>query len=69
MNLDNKACPKGPVVLRPDQLQFSCGGFDGRPWLIAGVIAIGLAALLYRRLSRPAPPPRHATSSTHTAGP
>lgn len=56
IHLDYHPCPSGPIVLGPDQTSFSCGGFDGLPWLIAGFISTGVAAFLYWRGARPVPP-------------
>lgn len=52
VNLDYRPCPSGQVVLRPDQTSFSCGGFDGTPWLIAGLVVMALVPLAYRQLRR-----------------
>jgi hypothetical protein len=52
ISLHYRACPKGPVVLAPGQGSFSCGGFDGTPWLIAGLAVTALAAALYWRIGR-----------------
>ena len=51
-NLNYRACSDGPVVLRPGQSSVSCGGFDGTPWLIAGLVTMTLAAAVYWRLNR-----------------
>jgi hypothetical protein len=56
VNLRYRPCPNGPVVLAPGQDGFSCGGFDGEPWLIAGIAVMAAAAVLYWRLSRRPPP-------------
>src|SRR5882762_1761790 len=38
LNLNSTPCPpSGSVGLLPGQESVSCGGFDGAPWLIAGV--------------------------------
>jgi hypothetical protein len=50
-NLDYRPCPSGDVVLQLGQRSFSCGGFDGTPWLIVGLGVMALAAVLYWRLT------------------
>jgi hypothetical protein len=60
ISLHYRACPKGPVVLAPGQASFSCGGFDGTPWLITGLAVTVLAAALYWWIGRRRPP-KHPT--------
>lgn len=54
------SCPSGPVTLRPGQQSFSCGGFSPVPWLVAGLVLIGGAIVVYaltrrQRVAHPAP--------------
>jgi hypothetical protein len=43
--------PGGDVVLQLGLESFSCGGSDGTPWLVAGLVVMALAAVLYWRLT------------------
>jgi hypothetical protein len=52
VNLNYRPCSGGPLLLQPGQSSISCGGFDGIPWLIAGLATMTLAAAVYWRLSR-----------------
>src|SRR2546421_4318796 len=38
LNLDYQPCPNGTVVLPPGQTSYECGGFDGTPSGIVGVL-------------------------------
>jgi hypothetical protein len=51
VNLNYRPC-SGTLVLRPGQSSISCGGFDGTPWLIAGLATMTLAAAVYWRVGR-----------------
>lgn len=47
INLGNRPCPAGPMVLAPGQLgSVECGGPIGAPWLIAGIMAFVAAVAL-----------------------
>lgn len=52
LNLDYRPCPTDGVVLAYGQTEFSCGGFDGLPWLIVGVMAVVVAGVAYALLGR-----------------
>jgi hypothetical protein len=54
LNLDYAGpCPTH-VTLAPGQTSSaSCGGFDGRPWLIAGLVVIALTLLAFWSLNDP----------------
>lgn len=57
INLGANPCPSDEtVVLGPGETDASCGGFDGRPWLVAGLVFIATGVLAYRRLTRHAAP-------------
>lgn len=51
-NLNYRPCSSGVTVLRIGQASVSCGGFDGTPWLIAGLATMMLAAVAYWRIRR-----------------
>ena len=56
MNLDYRPCPSGgTTILEPGQTDAGCGGFDGTPWLVAGLavsVAVALVWLTLRRRGR-----------------
>ena len=52
LNLDYRPCPSGPVILPPGKTSFECGGVDGTPWLIVGVVLMAAATLAYSLLRR-----------------
>jgi len=46
-------CPSnGVFTLLPGQREASCGGFDGLPWLVAGVMVMLGSLVLYAVLTR-----------------
>lgn len=49
INLDYRPCPPGGVtILRPGRTDAGCGGFDGTPWLVGGLVGmIGVAVLFW----------------------
>ena len=51
LNLDYTPCAR-LEVLRPGQTDFECGGFDGAPWLAAGLALIAAAVLVFLALRR-----------------
>jgi hypothetical protein len=51
LNLDYQPCAR-IEVLRPGQTDYECGGFDGTPWLVAGLVLIVAAVLLFLALRR-----------------
>jgi hypothetical protein len=55
INLGYNPCPSGPVVLKPGQTDFECGGFDGAPWLAVGLALMVVAAIAFRLMRRSAP--------------
>lgn len=52
VNLNYRPCSSGDAVLRVGQTSVSCGGFDGTPWLIAGLVTMTLVAVAYWRIGR-----------------
>lgn len=57
IHLDFNPCPsngtQGTFVLAPGQTSASCGGFDGLPWLIAGLVVMAGALVAFWLLTRP----------------
>jgi hypothetical protein len=51
LNLGYTPC-SSVEVLGPGQTDFECGGFDGTPWLVAGLALLAAAVLLFAALSR-----------------
>jgi hypothetical protein len=51
LNLGYVPCPSGPMELGPGE-SYSCGGFDPRPWLVAGGLLFGGGLVAYFLLSR-----------------
>jgi hypothetical protein len=51
INLDYQPCPPGPVkgVIPPggSSVSGSCGGVDGLPWLIVGLVILAVAVAAY----------------------
>lgn len=53
LNLDYSPCPSDrTLTLAPGQASVSCGGFDGRPWLVAGMALVALGVLSYWLVTR-----------------
>jgi hypothetical protein len=52
LNLGYVPCSSGPMELAPGESSYSCGGFDPRPWLVAGVLLLGGGLVAYFLLSR-----------------
>ena len=48
LNFNYQPCGEGPTILN-DEGTYSCGGFDGRPWLAVGMLMIGVSLALYHR--------------------
>jgi hypothetical protein len=46
---DHRPCPEDGLALPAAAARSSveCGGFDGQPWLVAGILTVSLAVLCY----------------------
>jgi len=52
LNINYQPCGEGPVTVRPpigEDFSYSCGGFDGRPFLAIGLLLIVASLIMYRR--------------------
>jgi hypothetical protein len=47
LNNDYQPCPDVPVVLGPGETEYSCGGLDPLPWLIAGLALVVAGTVAY----------------------
>jgi hypothetical protein len=55
INVDYRPCSSGSVVLGVGRTSSSCGGFDGLPWLIVGLVLVTAGTLMYLAVTRPPP--------------
>jgi len=47
LNKDYEPCPAEPVIFKPGDPSFSCGGFNPVPWLIVGTLLTGAGIIGY----------------------
>jgi hypothetical protein len=61
INLDYRPCPTSETItLAPgEQIEASCGGLDGLPFLVAGLALMAIGLIAYRWMTR-RPGPRRA---------